>query len=111
MLKGDDPRQLAVDLLPRSICTVQVGCALTDAGGSIIAWGWNGVGTGLGKCAERHAIERANRRRLFFGHIYVASQWRNRDKFAPAKPCKACKHIIDKYNLEVHWRDKEGRWR
>lgn len=109
MLKPSDPRDLAVDLIPRSICLVGVGAAVTDAGGSIISWGWNQVHTGRGLCAERHAISRANRSRLWAGFVYVAGKYRN-GNLVNAKPCEKCMEMIRKYEMSVYWRDKQGQW-
>lgn len=112
MKKPADPRDLAVDLLPRSICTVRVGCAVTDSQGRIIGWGWNGVDTGFGLCAERHAFRRVNKSRLEAGTVYVAAEWRGKPKgkLAPAKPCEKCQRVIEKYHMDVYWRDKKGVW-
>ena len=64
MIKPADPRQLAVDLLPRSTCLVQVAAVIADKRG-IFSWGWNSSGvTGYGEHAEAAAIRRANKRRL-----------------------------------------------
>src|SRR3990167_689683 len=41
MYKPSDPRELAIDLLPRSICAVQVAAVVCSAGGDIIS----GAGT------------------------------------------------------------------
>lgn len=111
MKKPSDPRDLAVDLLPRSICTVRVGCAVTDASGSIIGWGWNTCGRdGFGLCAERHAFSRLNKNRLWSGFVYVAAEWKSHGRKAPAKPCEKCQAIIEKYQMDVYWRDKKGKW-
>lgn len=112
MIKPDNPRKLAVDLLPRSICMVQVGSCVTDPDGNIIAWGWNGMGpTGYGLCAERHAISRANKKRLKYGTIYVAGQYRDTGRMVFSRPCDECMRTISKYKLEVWFRDDAGRWR
>lgn len=111
MLKPSDPRRLAVDLLPRSICTVQVGACVTDSSDNIIGWGWNSSGPdGHGLCAERHAFGRLNKNRLWSGYVYVAAQWNSHGRFAPAKPCEKCEAIIKKYEMDVYWRDKKGKW-
>lgn len=110
MIKPSDPRQLAIDLIPRSICSVQVGAAVCDASGNIISWGWNSVGNGFGLHAEAHAIRRANQARLWYGAIYVASQRKRTGKAIISKPCPECRAIIDKWHLDVVWRDRDGRW-
>lgn len=109
MKKGTDPRNLAVDLLPRSICTVKVAAVISDSYG-IYAWGWNSVGKGMGLCAEAHAIGRASKKRLKGSTIYVAGKWRGKDKAVPAKPCESCQRLIDKHGLKVVWRDKDEAW-
>lgn len=110
MIKPSDPRQLAVDILARSTCSVQVGASVADAGGVIISWGWNHVGAGYGLCAERHAIRRANASRLWYGTIYVASQRKRNDKTIMSKPCEVCQRMIDKFHLDVVYRDANGEW-
>ena len=55
MLKPRDPRELAIDLLPRSTCAVQVAAVLADANG-IFGWGWNSAGSGFGEHAEAAAF-------------------------------------------------------
>lgn len=111
MNKPSDPRELAIDLLPRSICTVQVAAVITDAGGNILSWGWNHSGPkGLGQHAEHHAIIRSNRNRLWYGFIYVAGQYK-RGPLVTAKPCEHCQTMIDNYHMDVLYRDKGGKWR
>ena len=74
MRKPAHASDLAVDILARSTCMVQVGAAIVDYKGSIISWGWNSSGpSGCGLHAEAHAIGRANRKRLRGATIYVAS--------------------------------------
>ena len=111
MIKPDDPRDLCVNLIQRSPCAVKVACVIEDAGGRIMAWGWNGAGTdGLGLCAERHAIGRANRSRLHYGYIYVAGIY-SRGTLVNAKPCAACQRTIGKYHMDVVYRAKNGAWK
>lgn len=109
MIKPDSPEQLAIDILKRSICRVQVGAAIADTRG-IISWGWNNVGSGCGIHAEAHAISRANRQRLMGAKIYVAAKRIDRRKPTLAKPCEACQALIDKWGLKVMYRDGDGRW-
>ena len=110
MIKPRDPRELVIDLLPRSTCAVKVAAVVCDAADNIISWGWNHAGTGLGKHAEIHAVERANHNRLWYGTIYVAGKY-SRGTLVNSKPCRGCQFLIDKYNLEVYYRDKQGKWR
>lgn len=110
MLKPDDPRELAADLLSRSICRVQVAAVIADNVG-IVAWGWNSVGTGDGIHAEAHAISRCNRDRLnAHSTIYVASIRKANGKMVPSKPCPECAYLIGKHGLKVVWRDASGEW-
>lgn len=110
MIKPSDPRQLAVDILLRSTCSVMVGAAITDAFGHITSWGWNSVGAGFGEHAECSAIRRANKKRLYWGTIYVASQRRRNSKVIMSKPCDDCKRIIVKHRMDVVYRDANGEW-
>lgn len=112
MIKPDDPRELALDLIDRSICTIQVGACIADNWG-VYSWGWNSMGSdGLGQCAETHAIKRANKARFnSTSTIYVASRRRRNGKVVPAKPCADCAYIIGKWGLKVKWRDNDGEWK
>lgn len=111
MIKPRDPRELAVDLLPRSTCLIKVAAVVCDASGNIISWGWNHSGpTGMGLHAERHAIIRANHARLWYGAIYVAGKYA-RGTLVNSKPCVKCQELIDKFKLDVFYRDKSGKWR
>lgn len=110
MIKPSSGRQLAIDILERSNCLVQVGAAIEDRRGRIIAWGWNGSHDGWGLCAERHAILRANRKRLEGGTIYVAGKRHRNGKIVPTRPCAICQPFIDKHSLRVVWRNNNGEW-
>lgn len=82
-------RELALDLLARSSCSVQVAAVITDADGRIFAWGWNHVvESGAGKHAEAHAIERANKQRLFGATITVAGRRKKNGNLLCARPCE-----------------------
>jgi deoxycytidylate deaminase len=108
--KPTNAGQLAVDILERSRCSVMVGAAIADNNG-IFAWGWNSEGfDGHGLHAEVHAILRANKRRLAGATIYVASVRQRNHKTITSKPCYDCQKLIDKWNLSVRWRDKNGEW-
>lgn len=111
MVKPSDPRQLTLDLLPRSICSVQVAAVIADKRG-IFSWGWNSVGSGFGEHAEVAAIRRANKRRLRGATIYVATQ-RMRSfgpKMVNSMPCFGCEALIMKRGLNVVYRDARGIW-
>lgn len=110
MTKPDDPRVLAVDLLPRSICSVQVTAVITDAGGSIISWGWNNVGRGFGQHAEAHAISRANKDRLWYGTIYVAALRNKTGNPVLSRPCEKCQELLSNWKLSVVYRTGRDIW-
>jgi pyrimidine deaminase RibD-like protein len=109
MIKPRDPRELAIDLLPRSICSVRVAAVLADGYG-IFCWGWNNPGEGFGQHAEAHAIMRANKRRLRWATIYVASERARNDKAIMSKPCVECQKLVSKWDLEVVYRNGKGEW-
>lgn len=109
MFKGSDPRKLAIDLLPRSTCSVQVAAVFADDYG-IFSWGWNSPGNGLGEHAEAAAIRRANNARLATSTLYVVSQRRGRAVLS--KPCSACMRKIQNREVYLVWyRDQNNVWR
>jgi deoxycytidylate deaminase len=110
MIKPNDPRQLAIDLLPRSTCNVQVAATISDGRG-IFAWGWNNPGKGFGECAEAAAIRRANKERLLGSVIFVAGRRNRNGKIVGSKPCDSCKKKIVKNGLIAMYRDSDGEWR
>ena len=111
MLKPPDPRRLAIDILARSICSVQVGAAIVDISGRIISWGWNSVGAGMGMHAEHHAIRRANKRRLEDATIYVASQRHKNGKAIGSCPCGDCMERIRSAGITgIYYRLANGTW-
>jgi deoxycytidylate deaminase len=103
---------MAEAILSRSTCHVQVGAVISDNHG-IFGWGWNHAGAdGLGLCAERHCLKRANRERFHRATMWVAGQWYGKDKVVPSKPCAACERAIRNAGVKkVMWRDKDGKWR
>lgn len=110
MNKPNDPRELATDLLPRSICTVQVAAVIADDHG-IFGWGWNSVGSGLGEHAEAAAIRRSSRGRLEYASIYIASQRQRNQKLLFSRPCDDCAKRIRKVGFRyVYYRDARGIW-
>ena len=112
MIKPDDPRKLAEDLLSRSTCAVQVAAVIADNAG-IFSWGWNHQGFGgFGAHAEVEAIRRANKKRLSGATIYVASKRRKSGNALLSKPCDECQKWLWAYGIgQVVYRDKEGVWR
>lgn len=110
MLKPVDGRTLATEILSRSVCSVQVGAAIGDDRG-IFSWGWNSCGpSGMGQCAEQHAILRANKKRLRGANIYVAGMRKRNGKLVTSMPCAKCAALIKKWQLEVRWREADGSW-
>lgn len=101
------PTALAIDLLDRSICAVQVAAVIADSWG-IIAWGWNSSGNGYGWHAEAHAISRANRHRLQGASIYVAAKRYRNNRVVIAKPCEDCMTYLK--GMKIYWRNSNGDW-
>ena len=109
MFKPRDPKELVIDLIPRSVCSVQVAAVIVDPYG-IHSWGWNSVGTGFGEHAEAAAIRRANKKRLKGSTIYVASVRNRNNKAINSKPCPDCSRLILKWGLTVIYRDADNHW-
>lgn len=104
-----DPRELAIALLKRSQCAVQVAAVISDARG-VFAWGWNSSGPdGMGQHAEAHAIARANPARLAGSTIYVAARRRKSGRCVLACPCPQCMPLVAACAF-VTWRNKDGSW-
>lgn len=109
-MKPNDPRTLAIDLLARSTCAVQVAAVVADNHG-IFGWGWNSVGAGFGEHAEAAAIRRSSRKRMGGAAIYVASQRLRNGKTVMSLPCEECMCKIMKAHLGTVWfRDGLGEW-
>lgn len=110
MIKPKDPRELAVALTSRSICSVQVAAVLADNWG-IHAWGTNHIGfDGLGCHAEIECLRRANRRRVGHSTLYVAAVRKRNGKTVNARPCADCWRIVSRCDRVVY-RDAFGIWR
>ena len=107
MYKPRDPRELAIALLTRSVCSVAVACVLADKHG-IFAWGWNSAGsTGYGEHAEAAAVRRASRSRLEGSTAYVVARRRKSRGTITARPCEACRRVLGGVK-QVVYRDQEG---
>ena len=106
-----DPWQLSLTLIKRSACRVKVGAVLTDRYGRVFAWGWNHAGSdGLGLCAERHALTRANPKRLAGATIHVRKH--NGRQEARSQPCALCRDALTRAGVEVvHYLDERRRRR
>lgn len=103
------PTEIALALLSRSICSVQVAAVLVDDWG-VFSWGWNSMGPdGLGQHAEEHAISRANRKRLEGATIYIASQRKRNKRPVCSRPCETCQPILK--GIGVVFRDGDGNWK
>lgn len=110
MLKNIPPKELAIDLLARSVCSVQVAAVIYDSYG-IFSWGWNSLGPdGFGWHAEAHAISRANRQRLAGSTIAVASRRKKSGSIICSKPCDICMKRIIKAQLGIIYLDR-GDWK
>jgi len=111
MIKPSDPRDLAVNLLPRSTCSIKVAAVAADKWG-IFGWGWNSMGfTGFGTHAEHDCILRSNRKRLRGATVYVAAARTRTGRPVPAKPCPDCEIRLLRAGVgKIVWRDREGKW-
>lgn len=100
-----DPWKLTLQLIKRSVCRVQMGAVVTDRRGRIVSWGWNHPGAdGMGMCAERHALGRANPKRLRGAEIHVRGF--NRVNESGSKPCPRCREALARVGIDViHYRD------
>ena len=119
MNKSHGPRELAKDILGRSLCLVQMGAVISDNKGRIISWGWNhpydkGSYETATIHAEEHAIMRANQGRLLRGKITitVAGKWGKNGNIACAKPCTGrCMPLAKKYGIDIiEYQEKDGTW-
>lgn len=104
------PEQLAIDLLDRSRCTVQVAAVIADKHG-IFSWGVNHIGfDGYGMHAEAEAIRRANRSRLAGAILRVAGRRMKSQNPVNSRPCEACQRLLKRVG-GVMYRDKDGVWK
>ncbi len=111
MKKDRDARDLAVDLIDRSTCNVQVASVIVDAYGKIMSWGWNNSGpNGYGICAERHAISRSNHHRLAGAVCLVAGRWKATGKVVNAKPCAKCQRSLKANKMLCMYRNERKEW-
>jgi len=112
MRKLKDPRDIAIALLSRSICSVQVAAVLADRHG-IYSWGWNNSGRdGMGEHAEMACLRRTNHRRAASGSIlYIAARRLRNARSVTARPCFDCLARIRGLGIgRVVWRAKDGSW-
>ena len=100
ILGGTEPWQLSLDLLHRSPCRVKMAAVIHDQDRRIFSWGWNHSGPdGRGLCAERHALQRANPRRLK-GSTIVVRGWNGTNE-SVSIPCKKCFHALLAAEIET----------
>jgi len=101
------PRQLALDLLARSTCKVQMAAVLTDCQGRIFSWGWN---SGY-RHAEEMAIARANPKRLVGSTITVAGCRLKNGNSVLARPCidKCYPLLVSKGVWSIEYRTPDAR--
>lgn len=112
MIKPGDPRTLALDLLSRSDCMVQVAAVIADKTG-LLSWGWNSSGPdGFGLHAEAHAILRANKKRLAGSKIFVASRRKKSGNLLLSKPCPDCTRLLRAAGISaaIYINDPSGTW-
>lgn len=107
-VKGKDPKEIALKLLKRSECSVQVAAVLSDARG-VYAWGWNHSGDGFGEHAEAACLKRANYRRVRKSVMWVVARRKKSKNPVTAKPCAACWPLV-KGCAYVCYRKKDGMW-
>lgn len=110
-MRKSDPRQLALDLLDRSPCTVQVSAVLVSRG-RVSSWGWNHAGAdGLGEHAEIATIRRSNRNRLPGSEMIITGRRVRNGKIVVCFPCEDCLHRLQKNSVKtVHLQDRSGKW-
>jgi tRNA(Arg) A34 adenosine deaminase TadA len=114
MRKNLTPRELALDLLDRSSCKVQVSAVLSDNYG-IFSWGWNSPPTNPNKIkgvhAEAHAIRRANSKRLKNATLTIAARRRKSRTIILSRPCENCMSIIKNNRIKrAEYTTKDSTW-
>jgi len=108
-IKGRDPKEIALSLLKRSDCSVQVAAVLSDKRGTY-AWGWNSSGpSGFGECAEAAAFKRANYKRIPGSVIWIAGRRRKSKNPVTSKPCAFCWQLV-KNCAYIMYMDNKGDW-
>lgn len=108
MRVNKDPREIAIQVMKRSTCSVQVGAVLVDKHGAY-AWGWNHEGSGFGEHAEVMALKRANYKRVPGSVLWVAARRRKSGNVVSARPCAACWPAA-RICAYTCFRAKDGTW-
>jgi cytidine deaminase len=110
MIKSVPIFELTSTIALRSCCNIKVGAVLYDKYG-IFAWGWNHSGhNGMGQCAERHAISRANPSRLPRSSISIVAI--RRGKYICSIPCVTCFNALIRRSIRAFsCFDQDKIWR
>ena len=105
------PRELAVDLLDRSTFKIQHAAVLSDKRGPF-AWGWNHPISDFTEHAEKHAMERANPKRVAGSCLTVAGRKKNNGNWVYSKPCaKKCLPLAAHFGVRwLEFINKQGEW-
>lgn len=115
MRKSEDPREVALDILLRSVCRIPVAAVLHDRNG-IFSLGWNHAvvknNQSTGMHAEEHAIRRANPSRLFGATLTVAGRYRKSGSWIYARPCeKSCLRLAKRCGIQrIQYTARGRRW-
>ena len=100
MNKTKSIRNLTKIIALRSRCRIKVGAVIYDKKNRIISWGWNSSGKdGKGWHAERHAIYRANPKRLKGAFMSIRAFSRNPNNELCSKPCPDCEAAIKRREI------------
>lgn len=106
-------QRLALDLLRR--CTlkkVQMTAVLSDRSGAIFSWGW----ANDWQHAERHAIDRANPRRVPGATLTIAGRRTRSGNVVCSRPCDkpgrpSCLAFAKGAGITtIEYRTKQGEW-
>ena len=109
-----NPREIAIKLLKRSICKIQMAAVLTDKNGCNFGWGWNyPTPDGFSMHAEFHAIFKANPKRLKGSRIIIVGRRQRSGNFVYSRPCKnKCLLLIKSVGIsEIEFIAPSGEWK
>ena len=111
-----DPKEIARALCRRSdLRSFQHGAVLFDGHG-VFAWGWSNFRSKRSNefrtlCAERHALQRANKRRLGGALLVVAGIRRKSGTLILSKPCALCEKAIREAGIKTVIFSDQEVWR
>lgn len=91
----------------------QMGAVLVDSQG-VFSWGWNHRGDRpdyFSIHAERHAVNRANPKRVEGSTLYVAGSRRETGRVLIAKPCEDCQFLLTKRRVKTVWYSTPDGWK